>query len=346
MALVQHCVQWGTSFSLVSEMHWAWRAPKPPEFGILCILELMKHARRFPDVYHHPVMRRAEGSCQRTRPILDGMVPIYPALPCPGSFGKAQKCLASRAPWPGPFSPQRSQARASRPMPRGFGRNSGASASPQTQAREEVPGGLQPPRATPEGSTRTGKGGGNTGATVTEAVRCPGGHRGATSRPAGAAGRRPGPRRNPGRPPRRRGERRRGAAPRPGAPLKTTTERCGLAFPLPAGRGRDGISALAAAASSPRRPPGSAPRSCPALTCGPPRPPAPGPSPALGGLRGSGGTAAGAAGRECLSCRRVRLSVPVASPLAPRRPRGLPRRHEHQRRLPPAHQHPGPHGAG
>lgn len=125
--------------------------------------------------------------------------------------------------------------------------------------------------------------------------------------------------------------------------------RKGVASPFLCRRGGDGTGPRSyrrrRRQQSPRRPPGSAPRSCPALTCGP-RPPAPGPSPALGGLRGSGGSAAGAAGRECLSCRRVRLGVPVASPLVPRRPGRLPRCHEHQRRLPPAHQHLGPHGAG
>lgn len=76
MALVQHFMRWGASFSPVSEMHWAWSARTPPECGTLCILELMKHARRFPDVYQHPEIGRTEGSCQRSRPILDRALPI------------------------------------------------------------------------------------------------------------------------------------------------------------------------------------------------------------------------------------------------------------------------------
>lgn len=55
--------------------------------------------------------------------------------------------------------------------------------------REGVSSGLQSPLAAPEGSARTGKGGGNTAATATEAVRCPGGHRGATPRRGGGRGR-------------------------------------------------------------------------------------------------------------------------------------------------------------
>lgn len=138
MALVQHFVHWGTSFSPVSEIHWAWSAQSPPECGTLCILELIKHARRFPDVYQHPATRRSEGSCQRTGPILDGMVPSYPALPCLGAgfFRKRHEGVWRRG-HPGPVHPPRSASspRASRPTPQGFGRSSRAIASSQTRYR-------------------------------------------------------------------------------------------------------------------------------------------------------------------------------------------------------------------
>lgn len=139
------------------------------------------------------------------------------------------------------------------------------------------------------------------------------------------------------------------AAPRPGAPLKTAAERCGFSFPLPAGRGEDGTGPPLL---PPPPPPASATSHRSAASLPSPRPagradpPALGPSPALlGGLRGRGGTAAGPPGGECLSPRRVWVSLPVACPLVPSPP-GLPRRHEHQRRLAPADQHPGPDGAG
>lgn len=194
----------------------------------------------------------AQGSCQRTGPILDGVVSIYPALPCPGAgfFPKRREGVWPRG-HPGPVHP--SSPRASRPIPRGFGRNSGQAPAPRKFQMDSNPRRrLLRAAHAPGKVVRTPVWQRLCGARAATGER----HRG---RRAGLGwGRRD---RGPGR----RGGRRRGAAPRPGAPLKTTAERCGLAFPLPAGRGRDGTSALAAAASSARRPPGSAPRS--ALPC-------------------------------------------------------------------------------
>lgn len=232
MALVQHFMHWGTSFSPVSEMHWAWSAQSPPECGTPCILELMKHARRFPDRVSTPCDAQGRGQLPADWSIPDGMVLIYPAL---GSFRRGTKVSGVGGTLvPSILSAALPALGASAAAP------GKAPARKHGTGREEVSSELQPPPAAPEGSTRTGEGGGDTGATVAEAVRCPGGHRGATPRRGGGRGRA-----------QTRGGRRGGAedageaeAPRPGAPLKTTTERCGLAFPLPAGRGRDGTSLL------------------------------------------------------------------------------------------------------
>lgn len=92
-ALLHHFVHWGTSFSPVSVMRWAWSAQSPPECETLCILELMKHAGRFPDVYQHPVTLRAAASgpdpsstewCRFTQRCL---------VRVPGSFQKGAKAF-------------------------------------------------------------------------------------------------------------------------------------------------------------------------------------------------------------------------------------------------------------
>lgn len=122
------------------------------------------------------------------------------------------------------------------------------------------------------------------------------------------------------------------------------------------GTGLDRTSALAAAAASAARPPPrSAPRRpCPPHTCGAAQ--IPGARPFSGPRRAARERRQHRSGPsrergECLSPRRVWVSLPVASPVVPcplpgRRPPAFPRRHEHQRRLPPADQHPGPLGSG
>lgn len=74
-------------------MRWAWSAQSSPECGTLCILELMKHAGRFPDVSQHPVTLRAAASgpdpsstewCRFTQRCL---------VRVPGSFQKGAKAF-------------------------------------------------------------------------------------------------------------------------------------------------------------------------------------------------------------------------------------------------------------
>ncbi|CAN8184376.1 unnamed protein product [Coccothraustes coccothraustes] len=105
----------------------------------------MKHALRFPDVYQNcDAQGRGQQPVEQTHPRQNGRFTQRCLVQAPGSFRRGTEVFGVEG-HPGPVHPLRSapSPRTSRPKLRGFGRNSRASASPQTQGRHRSGGSFQ-----------------------------------------------------------------------------------------------------------------------------------------------------------------------------------------------------------